>query len=172
MSYTAAQTPEVLCDLITSTIRTNIEAALSALRTDRSDPRVQTPKPIEYFISEHNDPYKCPAVFVIADDLDFQQEQMGANFVDAKARINVSIVVEDRVAELLTRGAYRYATALKTVLEQANLTSQNNKVKMSLVVNRMRFSPLYTKAQKQGETSGVFRKEAVLECEVRHFENF
>jgi hypothetical protein len=172
MSYTAGQSPEVLVDQMTALIRQNIESALASIRTDRSDARIATPKPKEYFISSNNDPYSAPAVFVVAEDIDWQKEQTGANFVNAKARINVSIVVEDRTVEILTRMVYRYATALKTVLDQTNLTSSNSKVKMTVVVKRTSFSALYTTAQKANETSGVFRKEALLECEVVHFEKF
>src|SRR6185503_5784677 len=158
MTITAGQSPEVLCDEIIDFFRTNVDATLAALRTDRDDPRISTTKPVNYFISDQSQPYQCPAVFVIADEIDWQKEQKGANFVNAKARINVSIVCEDRNTEILTRAVYRYMNAFKTMADQTNLTSQNSKVKMTIVVNRTRFSPLYSNAQKKGETAGVFKK--------------
>lgn len=172
MSFTAGQSPEVLVDSIIAYLRTNIEDALASVRSDRADARIATPKPVQYFVSEQTDPHQCPAVFVIPDNIDWQKEQKGANFAPGKTRINISVVCEDRVTETLTRMVYRYAAAVKTLADQTNLTSANNKVTMAVVVNRTSFSPLYTDAQKKGQTSGVFRKEVVLECDVFHYENF
>lgn len=168
----AGQSPEAIVNLVTQLIRDNIEAALVTLRTDRNDPRIKTEKPVEYFVSDMADPLRTPAVLVIADSTDYQVDRKGTNYHSAKTLLNVALVVEDINTEILTLKAYRYNDALRAVLAEANLTSANSKVKMTVVVERSKFTRTYTKAQKDGETAGVFRKETVLECSVYHFESY
>lgn len=171
MSFTARQSPEVLVDLIVSQIQTNIAAALTQVRTDRNDPRIDTQVPRDYFISETYDPYQCPAIFVVCEDVDWQKEQMGANFIAARAHVKVFCVVEDVKTEVLTRMTQRYEAALQVVLDQVSLTSANSKVKMISVVKRSKFSNVFRQGSSQGSES-PYRKEVLLELDVMHYENF
>ena len=162
------QLPEAVVDLITDKIQAEINQALIDMRADRDDPRISTELPIKYYISERVDPFQTPAVFVIAKDIDFQKEARGANHVNARVSIQISLVCEDRVTEILTRRVYRYGGVLHTILDQAELTSANNKAKIILIVERSDFSPVFVSP---GE-SGTFRKEVLLYITANVFENF
>lgn len=165
------QEPEVLVDLIIAELRAKMDQALSDMRTDRDDPRISTTKPVSYYVSESFDALQTPAIYVIADEVDYRNVEMKANYIAGKMLTNISIIVEDQDTEILTRRCFRYVAAIREIIHLDNLTSSNNAAKIVVVVERIKFSRLYTKAQQKGETSGVFRKEAVLYCSVHITEN-
>jgi hypothetical protein len=167
-----AQEPEVVVDMVIALLRSKMDAELAAMRTDRHDPRVSTEKPLNYMISEKFDPLSLPGIYVIADDVDFQNSQKEANYISAKLDMHVNCVVGDKDTELLTRKSYRYMGVLRRILHQANLTSANNKAKIVIVVEHAGFTPIYTKAQKEGAAAGVFMKECSLTCKVSVMEAF
>jgi hypothetical protein len=169
---TVRYSPEHLADDITTFIQSNVEAALARVRSERSDPRIKTNKPVKYYISETVDPRETPAVYVIIPEIDFQKETDKANFISAKSPLFISVVVEDINSEVLTRRIWRYTAAIAELVDQHDLTGTTGGYKLVVVVNKVRFSKQYTNAQAKGETSGVFRMEGVLECQIRHFENF
>lgn len=172
MSAPAPQGPEVVINLITNQIRSNIEAVLATVRADRSDPRITTPKPVSYYISEKFDPLQMPAVFVLLEDDDFQKDKKESNYENGKMTVYTNMVISDLDTEVLTRRCYRYMAAMRKVLDQVDLTSQNNEIKITIVVESGKFSPTYTKAQKPGAATGVFMKEFSLRCSVYYSENF
>jgi hypothetical protein len=151
---TVRYSPEHLADDITTYLRANIEAALARVRVERSDPRITT-----------------PAVYTIFPEIDFKKKEKNANYISAESPFMCSVVVEDVNTEVLTRRVWRYVAALAEALDNLHLTGQTGAYKLVVVVNKARFSKLYTNAQAKGETSGVFRLEGVLECAVSHFEN-
>lgn len=156
-------------NLIIAQIKSAIPAALQSIRDDRADGKVTTIVPKLYYISDQNIGYQSPAVFVIADNLDFRLSG-GQNFIDALVRINVSVVVEDLNTDLLTIKAYRYQAALFDCLNQVSLTNEDQTVKLIIKVESATFSPVYTDAQKKGDAKEVFRKEVLLRLEVEHYE--
>jgi hypothetical protein len=98
-------------------------------------------------------------------------EQHAANFIDANAKVNVSVLIEDRNLKHLTIKSWRYQSALMQTLALSQLTSSDGKVKLSLVVRNAAFSPAYSTTKNQGVDS-MFRKEVMLELDVTHRENF
>lgn len=160
-------------NLIISAIQTNIGSALSGVATyfTGSGPGngVSLENPREYFFFEKPQGYMLPAVFVIPKDIDFQIDSNKSNFINAKTKYMVSILVEDEDLERLTVKAWRYQSALHSVLDQAVLTSSDNSLQLRVVVYHASFSPTWTK---DDGLDGSFRKEVVLECEVTHLENF
>lgn len=162
--------PEHLADDIIAYLRTNFEAALVKVRTERADPRVATPKPLKYYISEYADPRETPAVFVVIPEIDNKKDVSKANYICAESPLFVSVVVEDQDTEVLTRRIWRYTAALAEMLDGLHLTGPSGTYSMIIVVNKERYSKLYTNAQAEGDTSSVFRLEGVIECQLRHFE--
>jgi hypothetical protein len=163
---------EISADLIEQTIKADIAAALTAVRTQRADPKVTTEPPRSYFIFEKPKAYQCPAIIIIPQGYDFRPSEGGANHINAILRIDVAVVVEDRAADLATRKAWRYQAALMKVLAQRSLTSADGAVKLVVVVNRAEFSPLFTQSEDPAAPEGPFRKEVRLECGAHHFEAF
>lgn len=159
-------------DLITTAIKSNISAALTSIRSERNDPLVSTEMPVNYYISEKNIGYRTPTIFIIADTVNFHNDDRGANHINATIIVNVAAVVEDRDSTRLTRKAWRYQDALHSVLAQDSLTSSNGAITLKVKVMSASFSPIYTTAQKPDVMSGTFRKEVSLRLEVEHYENF
>lgn len=167
----ARKLTEATVYLLLNHIKENIEGALADIRSDVNNPVVTTEAPKSYFIYAKAKGYKCPAVFVIADEFDFRAQAQGANFISGSLRVNVSVLVEDRNAELLTKRAWRYQSALHQLLAETQLTSSDNALKITSIVRRASFSPLYSSTKDENSVDAVFRKEVLLECEVDHYEN-
>lgn len=167
---TGRQLIETDIDLIETQIKSNIATALADVRTQRADPTVSTEPPNGYYIYEKSQAYRCPAVFIIGDRIDFKKLEKQANFIDAVSRINVTVLIEDKDAERLTIKAWRYQAALHEVLDQVQLTSADSRVKITIVVMNASFSPLYSLTQDPTAANAIFRKEVVLECDVHHYE--
>lgn len=157
--------------LIRNYIKANISAALASVRTERADAYVTTEPPQSYFISETNAAYRCPAVFIIPEHINFSLER-GQNHINAKVRVNVSVVVEDRDTEHLAIKVWRYQAALHQILVETRLTTVSGDVTLVVKVADASFSSTYTAAQEAGNPQGAFRKEVALECDVEHWENF
>lgn len=157
--------------LLQDHIRSNLAAALSDVRVERAEPIVTTepPQRDSYFIYERAVGYKTPAVFIIADNLDMMKQD-GPNSIMALVKIRVSVVVEDLKADHCTIKAWRYQDALFEVLEQAQIVSQNSDVKIVVIVQGATFSPVFTSDQDAKSPRNTFRKEVVLDLDVRHFE--
>lgn len=168
----ARKLAEGTVDLMLQCIKTNIAAALDAVQADAPDHTVTTEPPRSYFIYSGAKGFRCPAVWVMAEEFDFRQQEKGANFIDALARINVSVLLEDRNTELLTRRCWRYQSALHTVLDETQLTTTDNKLKIVVVIRRATFLPTYSNTVDKNSPEAVFRKEVLLECDVDHYENF
>lgn len=162
---------EIAVDLITAHIESNIATALSEIRTARADAFVSTEVPQSYFIYPQAYGYRTPAVFVIAENIDFRLDR-GPNMINAKIKINVTVLVEEKDLTRLTVKTYRYQAALCKILQQTRLTASDNSVTYIVKVIRAEYSPIYTNAQQADDPTGAFRKEVLLECEVEDYENF
>jgi hypothetical protein len=147
-------------------IKANIPAALAEIRSDREDARVTTEPPVSYFIYEKAAGYKTPAIFVIADSVDFRLDR-GPNSINAEVRLIVSCLVEDKIAENLTYKTYRYSDALHKVLDRAHIKQDQEKRLSVVKVQRIDYS--LTQQTKTSQES-VFRKEVMLTCQVEHYE--
>jgi hypothetical protein len=169
MAQYARQIVEKASNLIIAEIQSKFPEVAAQLRSEYNQPRVDTQAFKEYFISDRFRAFRAPACFVVVGDdgVDFQKDLKGANHVNARIRFNVSAVIEAKDEDLLTLGVYQYQAILHKILDQTNLTEQNGRLKISIVVNRATFSPLY---QPRDATQGFFRKECVLECDVYSFE--
>lgn len=167
-----AKLTEATVNLLVGHIKTNIAAALAGVRSEAPAPVVTTEAPKSYFIYPKAKGYRTPAVFVIADEFDFQVPERGANFISGSVHVNVSVLLEDRNSELLTIRCWRYQSALYNLLAQTQLTSSDNALKIVSIVRRARYSPLYSNSKDENSVEAVFRKEVLLELEVDHYENF
>jgi hypothetical protein len=164
---------EKTVSLIQDQIKAGIAGALASVRAQRADKAVSTePPPTQsYFIFEGAKAYRCPAIFMIADSMDMHNADRGANFIAARARIIVSVIVEDRRQDLLTLKAWRYQAALHQLLHLATLTTADQKVRVETKVERVLYSHEFTDAVDKDVPQGVFRKEVALHLDAEHFEN-
>lgn len=169
MSY--RQLAEGATNLIIDYIQANIGAQLDLVGSLVGLPQMTLENPVKYFIYPKPQGYRLPAVFVICDNMDFRIGDKKANFVNAKDKFMISILVEDQDEEILTYKAWRYQSALHAVLDEANIVSSDNTLKLTVVVYNSTFSPIFSRTESGGE-GAQFRKEIVLQCEVEHMENF
>lgn len=164
-------------DLVTTRIKDYIEAALSntADAAPPGAPVVSIEKPREYFIYPRAIGYRTPCVFVIADRIDFQKREKGSNYINANVRVNVTVLIEDKDADRITRKAYRYQSALQSVLDQVQLLSSDlepsdTSLKIVSVVQNAAFSPLYSNTDDPNAPGAVYRKEVSLELDCYTYE--
>jgi uncharacterized membrane-anchored protein YhcB (DUF1043 family) len=160
---------ETAVDLVVDQIQSNIAEALADIRVNRADNAVTLEPPRDYFIYPRAKGYRTPAVFVIGDRIDFLKERRGANHINAAIRLNVTVLVEDKDAERITRKAYRYQAALHQVLDQVRLQSSDNQASLTVVIQSASYSPLYSNLE-AGDPQAVYRKEISLELDVFQFE--
>lgn len=164
--------------LITDEIKAKIETALTAVRAQ--NPASTTPQnrqvnvilPQSYFNFVDATDYKLPAVFVVGKTFNSRQAEKGANHIAGMAEVQVSIVVEDRTALACNTQAYRYSSAIYGILEQANLKTSDNRVKVFVRVNRVENSDLFTNTEDKTRSETRFRKEISFYVEADHFENY
>jgi hypothetical protein len=162
---------EISTKLIIDEIQENIVDALAGVSTDRADSVVNLEAPRKYYFYEKVDSVQMPAIFVIPTDIDFRQSEKKSNFINAYTRFNVVALVEDPRGDLVTQKAWRYQAALHEILDQKSLVSESEKTKIKIIVIGASFSPIYTDAENKTSAAGIFKKEAVLDCKVEHYEN-
>lgn len=167
----AQNTVESTVDMILAQIKGNIGTYLAEVRADRSGPgmgAVTTEDPVAYFIYEGAIGYKTPAIFVIADSVDYHKER-GQNHINATINMFVSVVVEDRLAHLITTKLYRYQDAVHKCLDRQELVDTTRLIKNVLKVVRTDFGSTQTKKM-SGSSEVTFRKEVMLTLQVEHYE--
>jgi hypothetical protein len=159
--------------LIQKEIKNNIVTALGDVRAERSDFLVTTePPPTQsYFYYEGAKGYRCPAIFTIIDSMDMMNSERAANYINAQARVIVSVVIEDRKQDLLNIKCWRYQSALHQILHLASLTSDDGRVRLECRVARVLFGREFSDALNNDVPAGVFRKEVALHLDVDHYEN-
>ncbi len=158
----ARQLVELCVDEIISRLQTELPAELAVIHGDRGAPIVTMEAPRDYFTYPRAMGYRTPVCFVIGDSIDFLKEIRGANHVNARITINVTVLVEDKDADKVTRKAYRYQAAMHQVLDQVSLTPAGKNTKITLVVQTAAFSPLYSNTDDATAPNAVFRKEISL----------
>lgn len=158
-------------NLIADFIKANIGAALDTVAAKVSTPQMQIDNPKSYYNYEEPQAYELPAIFVIHDDIDFKVGDRKPNSVNADSKINISVLVEDQDARIVTYKAWRYLSALFTILNVSTLKSSDNSLVLKLVIYRARFSQTYSKKE-EGTPGATFRKEVLFECVATHLENF
>lgn len=151
-------------------IKNGIAAELVKVSNDRPDKRVSLEPPKDYFIFDKAIGYRCPAIFVLGDDVDFALSK-GQNFISSKNKVYVSALIEDRDAELLTLKCWRYQDALHQLLDEVQLDVPSADIRNVIKIVRAEYSNTFQmKAQNPGDTTNPFRKEVMLTLEVEHFE--
>jgi hypothetical protein len=163
---------EITINTIQDYLYANMPTALSSVSTGRGDNKVSLPNIEKYFIYEPVAGLEAPAVFLVPEDVDFRKTIKKANHVNAMIRVNIAVVVEDINESEVSVKCWRYQSALHKCLDNVVLLSTNNEVKMIVIPMRANFTAMYTSANDHTIAQGVFRKMAVLDCEVQHYESF
>lgn len=161
-------------DLIIEWLVAGMPAALASTRTDRADALVSTepPQRQSYFIFRSARVYRPPAIFVISDRFDDKKLENQANMINGVLSMRISAVVEDKDQERLTIKAWRYESALRSLLDETSLQSADGKLKLVIVIKGSDYSPHFTNDVKDGSLQAAFRKEVSLDCDVNLFENY
>lgn len=156
--------------LIENHIQNNIAAALAEVSTDRADNLVSMEPPASYFKFQTAHAYRSPAVFTIAEEMDMRLSG-GQNFIQALARVNVAVLVEDKDEYALTLKSWRYQAALAKLLHEVQIDSGDVTVRLVSKVRSMKFSSIYPGDRREDSPEELFRKEVVVELDVEHYEN-
>lgn len=167
---TALWLVEKTVELVESIIKANITAALAEVSLQRADNLVGLESPYSYFRFPSAMAFRAPAVFTIAEEMNFRLPD-GQNFISASARISVAIICEDKDHFLLTQKVWRYQAALTKVLWNTQVLSSDGQVKIVCKVVRNTFSSIFPRDRREDSQEEVFRKEVVCDLEVEHYEN-
>lgn len=159
---------EITRNLILDELKATIATNLAAVRTDRGDAAVTTEPPNSYFIYAPAAAYRCPAIFVLVDNVDFRVDQKGANFTSALVKIRLAVLVEDKDLNNLTIKAERYQAAVHESINEKTLLAPDLQVKIFVKVVRATFSEVYTPGRETAQ--GMFRKEIQFDLDVEHYE--
>lgn len=169
---TVRRLTEGTVNLIYDYIQANLPAALDAVNADttvlNTVPHVSIENIKSFFVYPEAEGYTPPVCFIMVDEFNFNIRENNSNFVNATAKVDVSIVVEDQDTQALTYKCWRYQSALHSVLDLATMVSSDNKLVLKSVVYRATFSPVY---MNKGDIGG-FRKEVLFKLEVEHLESF
>lgn len=147
-------------DLTIARLRADLNGKISLVRADYADtiPLESVPAS-NYFIAEAYDPVVTPSVFVVADktvhDLEYQQDAAQIH------HMLVSVIVQERDAQRLTRKAWRFARALWLALHDAGDDD------MRTLVDSLDYGPTWAG---RGDARD-FKKDATLRIRALHFEN-
>lgn len=166
----AAQLSEKTRNLILNQIKANIAAELKAIRTDRGDSKATLEAPKHYFIFDDPIVLQTPAIIVYVDSGETIDKEKGQNFVNARLKVMVAVVLEGQEAGNLTIACERYQAALFQILHWKDLVDTTNNVKLWVRVARFKFSPTFERERKN-EGLASFRKEVSLELDCEHYEN-
>lgn len=161
---------ETTVQLIQDAIQAEIAQALANVRAERNDPIVTTYPPLEYFQYEKAEGYRAPAIFTIIQGMDFRNEQMGANHINAMCDVVVAVIVEDRIEPRVVKKAWRYQAALTQILHESSLTNMDQSVRLFSRVQNCQMSGVIN-IKDEKKMSSVFRKEMSLRLQVEHIEN-
>ena len=161
---------ELAVDLVEAQVKANITQALANVRNQRQDNTVTTESPREYFQYGVAHVYRAPAVFIIAQDMDFREGAEGQNHVNASDRIVVAVVIEDRKIPLLLKKAWRYQAAMMQCLHHVTLTTADGTLRLFSRVKRCQFSGIINLKDEKA-ADAVFRQEMSLQLVVDHVEN-
>jgi hypothetical protein len=152
-------------DMIMAFIKANIAEALTEIRNERGNYVVSTePPPTQsYFIYEGAMAYQAPGVFVVAQKNQTRLDR-GQSFTNSQARYCISVVVEDKEKELLSRKSWRYQDALYGMLHETEIRDDVSPItKIAIKVIEQRFSNNFASGNEQQKT---FRKEVAFDCDV------
>ena len=147
-------------------LKANLPACVAAINTERNDNLTAIEAPKSYFPWEVAHAYRCPAIFVIDQDVDMRLEG-GSNFIQPAHSLIVSVVVEDRTEEFLQKKCWRYQDAIFACLNNIQIITENSNVKLIPKIKRFYFSENFSE---KGEQL-IFRKEVAAQIEVEHYEN-
>jgi hypothetical protein len=152
--------------LIRDYLKANMPQALIDVRTDRVDGAVTTEPPKNYFIYTPASGYQAPAVFVVAESVDFKLNR-GQNHVNATVRVLCSVVVEDKDAEKLEIKLFRYHDAIHHLLDNLHLDDTAHELRCIVKVVTSDFGQ---GLRTQSAIETIFRKEVMFTLEVEHYE--
>lgn len=165
------QLTEIQIRLLDAHLQANLPASLMAVDASRSDQNVSTEPPSTYLWYPKAQGYVCPALFILAEDLPFELSE-GPNFIKAKCRVVLEVVLEERNRQWLTIRCWRYQAAMSSILVNLELTSSDKLVKLKVKQIAHKFSAMYSNVQNDESDDAAFRKSVVVELEVEHYENF
>lgn len=117
--------------------------------------------PEQIFITEAVDPLSCPAVFIVPDLTDDNNDAQ--NFVFQVHKMLVGILLEDVESSTLARLTWRYVSAMYLTLHDQALGN------LKCIVESRDYGPIFRKTKGDGRQ---FRKDATLRIKVLHLERF
>lgn len=158
---------EVVVTTIIEYLKTTMPTALADVRTERVESSVNTEIPKEYFNYVPAHGFRCPAIAMVADNIDFHLER-GQNFVSAIMTGVCSVCVEDKTQDNLVKKSWRYQDALFSTLNRQSFDV--NGVKFVIKIVRCRYSNDGI-MKNDGVAQSVFQKEVALDLEIEVYQN-
>lgn len=164
---TAVNLTEKTSDLILDYIKANIAQALAEVRVDRAgDKSASTEVPKTYFNYSPVKGFRLPAVVLVFDEIDFRLDQ-GQNFINSDMSAVLSVAVEAKDQDELTRKSWRYQDAIYKLMNRATFSEPD--LKFTVLVEKARYSNDAV-MQSDANTQSNFAKEVAFDLTIKQYQ--
>lgn len=162
---------EKVVDVIKKHIQDNFNEALLEDENKYADGiALEQVAPNSIYITEDVQALRLPAIYILFDEHDFDYSTR-PNYMESRDKCVIVLTAEGIDASGLTRKLYRYAKVLFEILNLADLVDvqgAENRMKLKLIPQRLGYTRTVTNKLTQQEQR--FRKDCVLELEIKHYE--
>lgn len=156
-------------DLILDHLKSNINTEIANSDYYRADGINIEPINTEaFYISEKFIDLQPPAVYVIKDGPMTMDYSDSPNWLQGDSHFMVVVSAEDVGADILEKKCETFGQIVFKLLDQLDLVSSDNRLKIHLVIESVDFSDLM--AQKHGQIGEIYRRDVILKVKAKHCE--
>ncbi len=155
-------------DLILGYLQKNISNEFTLKDNFRSDGvNVQPIPQSSFYISEVFGTLQPPACYVLTGLMKFNY-QGAPNWLEAETEFKVIVSSEDVGADVLQKQAESYGRILFKLLDQIDLATPDNRLRVHLVIDTLDYSDII--ARKLGKEDVIYRRDVELKIKALQFE--
>lgn len=161
---------ETVVNLIRDYLQANFNAALTDIDNQYSDGiSLEKVNPSSIYISDAFQSLQLPAIYILFEEHAFQYTN-DPNYLESDDKCVIVLSADQIGQESLTRKMWRYARVLNGLLNLLDLHDAQNRLNIRLMVQRVGYTA--TVSDKVSREQSRFRKDCVIELQIKHYENF
>lgn len=161
---------ETVFDLIANHIKANFNNELKKADNKYSDGISLEPvSDSNIYINESFESLNLPAIYILFEEHAFQYSN-NPNYLNASDRVMIVLSTSHVDGEKIQRKIWRYARVLYGILNLVDLQDDQDRIKLTLIPQRLGYTK--TVSGKLSKQEQRFRKDCVIDLDVKHFEKF